>query len=107
MVDAEQDALCLLSRLVQASSPNPPGDTRAAAAVLADGSLRAGSLSGCRPRCDHAEFARQLPGRPPGPHLVLNGHIDTFPAVAAVQWTRDPFGGEVADGAFGARDPAT
>ena len=37
MVDAERDALiALLSRLVQARSPNPPGDTRVAAAVLAD-----------------------------------------------------------------------
>src|SRR6476620_2070133 len=37
-------------------------------------------------------------GERPGPHLVLNGHIDTFPAVAAERWTRDPFSGDVVDG---------
>jgi len=34
----------------------------------------------------------------PGPHLILNGHLDTFPVGDASRWTRDPFGGEVADG---------
>jgi succinyl-diaminopimelate desuccinylase len=29
---------------------------------------------------------------------VLNGHIDTFPVAGRKRWTRDPLGGEIADG---------
>jgi succinyl-diaminopimelate desuccinylase len=37
-------------------------------------------------------------GAGPGPHVVLNGHFDTYPAGDRSQWTHDPFGGEVVDG---------
>jgi len=102
MVDAERDALIdLLSRLVQARSPNPPGDTRAAAAVLTDWlAARNVSYRVVGPDATMPNLLASFQGARPGPHLVLNGHIDTFPAVAASQWTRDPFGGEVADGAI-------
>jgi succinyl-diaminopimelate desuccinylase len=36
-------------------------------------------------------------GGAPGPHLVLNGHIDVFP-VGAEKWRHDPWSGDVADG---------
>jgi succinyl-diaminopimelate desuccinylase len=34
----------------------------------------------------------------PGRHLALNGHIDVFPVGDGAGWTRDPWGGELADG---------
>jgi succinyl-diaminopimelate desuccinylase len=34
----------------------------------------------------------------PGRHLVLNGHLDTFPVGDPTRWSHDPFGGEVTDG---------
>ncbi|MHB8733189.1 MAG: M20 family metallopeptidase [bacterium] len=36
-----------------------------------------------------------VPGAGPGPHVVLNGHFDTYPAGDRSLWTHDPFGGEV------------
>ncbi|MBO9521555.1 MAG: M20 family metallopeptidase [Nocardioidaceae bacterium] len=37
-----------------------------------------------------------VPGNPDAPRLVLLAHLDTVPVGAG--WTRDPFGGEIADG---------
>lgn len=33
-----------------------------------------------------------------GPHIHLDGHLDTVPATALEQWTHPPYGGELADG---------
>ncbi len=33
-----------------------------------------------------------------GPHIHLDGHLDTVPATALEQWTHAPYGGELADG---------
>ena len=37
-------------------------------------------------------------GQGAGPHLVLNGHIDVFPAGPAETWSRDPWSGAVEGG---------
>ena len=34
----------------------------------------------------------------PGRHLVLNGHIDVFPAGDRARWTHDPLSGAIVDG---------
>ncbi len=39
-----------------------------------------------------------IEGTAPGPHLVLNGHMDVYPDGDASQWTRPPRSGEIADG---------
>jgi succinyl-diaminopimelate desuccinylase len=98
-VDAGQDEwIGLVSELVRRPSPNPPGDTRAAAALVAEFLEKRG------------HSVRVISGQPtlpnvlasldngPGPHLILNGHLDTFPVGDQSLWTRDPFGGEVRDG---------
>ena len=33
-----------------------------------------------------------------GPHIILNGHFDTYPPGERARWTHDPFGGDVVDG---------
>jgi len=77
---------------------NPPGDTRAAAAVVF-GHLRE---PGHRPEVVAGQ--ETMPNvlavidNGPGRHLILNGHLDTFPVGDATLWTRDLFGGEVIDG---------
>ena len=38
----------------------------------------------------------RLPGRSPGPSLLLNAHVDVVPPGDPGTWTADPFGGEVA-----------
>ena len=97
-IAAEQDALVtLLARFVAIPSPNPPGDTRAAAAFLLEHLRAAGvpaDLRAAKPVLPNI-VATLGTG---GPHLVLNGHIDVFPAGPAAGWTRDPFSGAVADG---------
>jgi acetylornithine deacetylase len=39
-----------------------------------------------------------LKGTGGGRSLILNGHIDTVTVEPAAQWTKDPFGAEIADG---------
>ena len=80
-------------------SPNPPGDTTVAATYISDFLKREG--------LDHRVIAPQktmpnivaaFDGAKPGKHLVLNGHIDVFPVGDGTGWTKDPWGGELADG---------
>ena len=40
------------------------------------------------------------PGTGGGKSLILNGHIDTVTVEPVAQWTRDPFGAEIIDGAL-------
>ena len=42
--------------------------------------------------------AGRLPGSGGGRSLHLNGHVDVVPVECEERWTRDPWGGEVADG---------
>jgi succinyl-diaminopimelate desuccinylase len=92
-------SIAFLRDLLRVPSPNPPGDTRAAANFL----QRALVAGGLAPEvfAPHAEMpnivAAFAGGAGPGRHLVLNGHIDVFP-VAAHGWTKDPWGGEIIDG---------
>ncbi|KAI1866552.1 hypothetical protein JX265_007853 [Neoarthrinium moseri] len=96
----EQSQIRLLQGFVQAPSPNPPGDTTAAAAVLTEYLTEKGipyQLITAKPGCPNlvSEFAG---GKGPGPRVVLNGHIDVFPAGDSSDWTRDPWSGDIIDG---------
>jgi succinyl-diaminopimelate desuccinylase len=98
-LDAQRDrALELLQALLRAPSPNPPGDTRQVAELVC-GALRDAGLEPMvfAPHPDMPNIVARFDGGGPGRHLVLNGHMDVFP-VAAHEWTRDPWGGQVADG---------
>jgi len=88
----------LLRQLVRTASPNPPGDTRAVAGVVREYLEIAGipvELIGpdeTRP-CVVARL-----GNSAGPILGFNSHLDTVGTGSRGDWTRDPFGGELADG---------
>jgi succinyl-diaminopimelate desuccinylase len=98
VTDRQEEWLAVVSELVRRPSPNPPGDTRAAAAFVVEHLAR------------HGHRAEVIAGQPAlpnvlasldngaGPHLILNGHLDTFPVGEATPWTRDPFDGAVTDG---------
>lgn len=78
--EAERAALLqLCADLVAARSPQPDGDTTAPIAVL-DRTLRAAGLKpeirGSDPR--KPNIVCSFEGARPGPHLVLNGHVDTL-----------------------------
>ncbi|KAF8851998.1 acetylornithine deacetylase/succinyldiaminopimelate desuccinylase-like deacylase [Acephala macrosclerotiorum] len=89
-----------LQHFTQAPSPNPPGDTREAADIIVK------YLQACT--IEPAIIAPQpsMPnvvsdfncGSKEGPRLIMNGHIDVFPAGDGANWSRDPWSGEVVDG---------
>jgi succinyl-diaminopimelate desuccinylase len=99
-IERDRDEIVrFLSKFVAIASPNPPGDTRTAAAFLHD-TIRARGIP-IEYRTAKPEWpnvAGSYRGAGAGPHLVLNGHIDVFPAGPAAGWSRDPWSGEVSGG---------
>ena len=100
-ISAARDQLIEMSRsLIQAPSPNPPGDvTRAAEA--AEALLR--TIPGMTiQRIETApgivNLIGRLPSGRPGRRLVFNGHLDTFPIGENLGWTVPPLDGVVKDG---------
>ena len=96
---AEAELLGILSDLVGAASPNPPGDVSAATAVIA----RILEAEGIPYYIDESKpgvrnLVATLEGRIPGkgPSLMFNGHIDVIPAGQG--WKTDPFVPEFRDG---------
>src|SRR5262245_55129809 len=100
-IDQDRDEIVgFLCDFVRAKSPNPPGDTTLAAAHV----TRFLTLNGLpfrviAPQPTMPNIVSAFDGGRPGPHLVLNGHIDVFPADEAnEQWTHGPWSGAIADG---------
>jgi len=84
---------------IRAKSPNPPGDTREAAAHIAK--LLSGEAVQYRtiaPKSEMPNIVASFEGGAGGRHLVLNGHIDVFPVGEGVGWTQDPWGAALVDG---------
>ena len=99
-IDADRQIfLDFLGDFTRAQSPNPPGDTREAAAVverfLTEHQLPFRVIA---PNPSMPNFVGSFEGSSPGRHVVLNGHIDVFPLGDPHGWTRDPWGGEIVDG---------
>ena len=100
-------------RLIAAQSPNPPGDTHAAASVAAD-LIRAlvpnAELTLYRASETIGNLVAVVRGTRPGAstarRLVLSGHLDTYPLGDASGWTVPPFAGEVRDGKLYGRGAA-
>ncbi|SDR64370.1 succinyl-diaminopimelate desuccinylase [Rhizobiales bacterium GAS191] len=107
-IEQDRDALVdFFSGFVKAKSPNPPGDTREAAGFLCkflDGKGIAYKI--IAPQATMPNIVSSFTGPSAGRHLVLNGHIDVFPAGDGTGWKRDPWSGEVADGVVWGRGAA-
>jgi succinyl-diaminopimelate desuccinylase len=99
-IDARVDEIhAFASHLVQQPSPNPPGDTRPVAdavrALLGRYGIEAATIADQ----EHTpNLVATIGGTAPGPHLVLNGHMDVYPDGDTAQWTRPARSGEIADG---------
>ena len=98
---AEDEAALIgfLQEFLRAPSPNPPGESRAAAAVitrLLDSEMLPWRL--VAPREEFPNIIGSFEGARPGRHLVLNGHIDVFPVDETEAWTQGPWSGALADG---------
>jgi len=98
--DALGDALdleALLTRLIRAESPDPPGDERRVAAVVAEELERRGftpEVEEFQP--NRFNVTARLRGHGARSALVFSAHMDTLPAGEAA-WTHAPFAG-VSDG---------
>jgi len=78
----------LTAALIEAPSPNPPGDERAVAAVATAALPVAPRVIAKAP--ERPNLLATLDFGPGGRHLVLCGHIDTKP-VGGAAWSVDPF----------------
>ena len=96
-----------LSAFVRAKSPNPPGDTREAAAHVC-GLLEGEGLAHrvIAPKPEFPNVVASFDGEEEGRHLVLNGHIDVFPVGEHERWRYGAWSGEVAEGAVWGRGAA-
>lgn len=103
----ETKLIHFLSRFVQVKSPNPPGDTRAAAKYIGQ-FLDSQSLTYriIDPKPEFPNIVASFDGGRPGKHLILNGHIDVFPADGDAQWIYDRWSGAIADGKIWGRGAA-
>lgn len=99
------EVIALLSRLIRFDTTNAgPGDARGereCAGWVADQLAAVGwePVVVARPEApERSNVVVRVPGTDPElPALLVHGHLDVVPAEPE-QWTRDPFGGEVADG---------
>jgi succinyl-diaminopimelate desuccinylase len=96
-IDADREAhIALLQAFTQAPSPNPPGDTTAAAKFLSDYlSSRGISTHSIGPQSTMPNIVASFNGVREGPRVIMNGHIDTFPVDPSTipEWKHDPFSG--------------
>ena len=100
-IDEDREEIVgFLCDFVRAKSPNPPGDTTLAAAhVTRFLTLNQLPFRIIAPQATMPNIVGSFEGARPGHHLVLNGHIDVFPADEANErWTHGPWSGAIAEG---------
>ena len=88
----------LLQRLIRFDTTNPPGNERACVELI-DGLLTEAGLETTivAKKPERPNLVARLPGAGTAPPLLLQGHVDVVPTTGQ-DWSRDPFGGELADG---------
>lgn len=100
-IDQDRDLLVdFLCKFIQAKSPNPPGDTLAAAAHVT-GFLDREKLAHrvIAPNKIMPNIVASFDAAAPGKHLVLNGHIDVFPVADEKPWSHGgAWSGAISDG---------
>jgi acetylornithine deacetylase/succinyl-diaminopimelate desuccinylase-like protein len=98
VAEVEREASELLSTLIQIDTSNPPGNETAVAEFL-ERYFRAAGLQGeiVGEPAHRRSFVLRLPGRRPGPSLLLLAHEDVVPA-SPEDWTVPPFAGVIKDG---------
>jgi succinyl-diaminopimelate desuccinylase len=99
-IDADQaEIVAFLSGFLQAKSPNPPGDTREADAhvrALLEREALPFRIVAAKPHLPN--IVGTFTGAAPGRHLVLNGHMDVFPAIEDRPGERGQWSGEITEG---------
>ncbi len=89
---ARRDIVELCAALVAAPSITPPGDTRAAAGAAIEWLTAHGlPVRVIKDREEMPNIVVEVAGAEPGPHLILNGHLDTMGPGDASRWTVPQF----------------
>lgn len=97
--EGESEMLEFLRRLIQVPTPNPPGDTTAAMDLVSQFlSQRGIPYEIVEPKQGMPNLIAMFSGGSDGPKLVLNGHLDVFPAGDLNRWSHDPWAAVQADG---------
>ena len=109
VLDSARDELVeVTQKLVRIPSETPPSDTRACAQTVAD-------MLASVPNAETAIHTSEAPidnlvatvhATRPGRHLVLNGHLDTYPVGDTSAWSDDPYSGVVREGKLFGRGSA-
>ncbi|MET4449770.1 succinyl-diaminopimelate desuccinylase [Bradyrhizobium sp. GM2.2] len=90
--ERESEMVDFLRRLIRIPTPNPPGDTKAAVALIEQFlSDRGIAHEIVAPNSKVPNLIAQFAGDRDGARLVMNGHVDVFPAGDPAKWTRDPW----------------
>jgi succinyl-diaminopimelate desuccinylase len=85
--------------LIQIPSENPPGDTTDVCNFVTSYLESHGAdYEVVAPEPSMPNVICTIEGGEPGPHLVLNGHLDVFPAGERRLWSDNPFSGTVREG---------
>jgi succinyl-diaminopimelate desuccinylase len=107
-IDHDRERIIAFIRsFVQATTPNPPGDTLVAmqhVRTLLDSESANYDIHVRDEAMPNLVASTQFDAGKK--HLVLNGHIDVFPVENAAQWTFDPWAAEVSNGAIYGRGVA-
>jgi len=95
----KERSIGLLQEFTRIDTSNPPGDTRAGASFLCRILDRERlDYNIVAPRESMPNVIAAFDCGSPGRHLILNGHIDVFPAGDMRRWSRDPWCGDLVDG---------
>lgn len=96
--ERQNELIALCAESVRIPSENPPGDTTAIATFVQEYLAQRGcAIHTYAPREGRPNLIAMLDSGVPGPRLLLNSHLDEFPAVGG-QWERPPFSGEIDNG---------
>ena len=97
--ERRKDIINLCSDMIKIPSDNPPGDTAQLASYLKEYlENRDITVEQYEPLEGSPNLVATIEGSRPGPHLILNGHLDQFPADVGEEWSVDPYSGLVRDG---------
>ncbi len=93
LASTEAEQLALAKELIATPSPNPPGNERAVADVVASALADLGIADVTEVGTDSTRpnLIARVPGAGPGPRLMLSGHLDTKPAGDMDSWNTDPW----------------
>ncbi len=105
---ARNELVEITQRLVRLPSETPPSDTRQAVRAAAESLSETGNIDVSRHSKEDPvdNLVAVAKAAKPGKRLILNGHLDTYPAGDRDTWSDDPFSGLVRDGKIFGRGSA-